>query len=127
MSSSISAEKLAALKAKLAVINPTQEQQQKEQVLSKTEELNAELNILELQSKITRLSDALTSAHPSMPLLLREIHKTLREQPDNVTLLSDVELGTIFQALMKQTQTTISVKVLANKKKSVKSITIDDL
>jgi hypothetical protein len=38
-----------------------------------------------------------------MPTLLREIHTTLRKQPENVTLLSEEEIKVIVNGLQKQT------------------------
>jgi len=53
----------------------------------------------ELQQKVKELQDALLSRHPRMPTLLREIHTTLREYPENVTLLSEEEICIIVNGL----------------------------
>ena len=81
----------------------------------------------ELKAKIASLQEALLSQHPMMPRLLQEIHKTLREYPENVTLLTDEEVGVIVRGLKQQTNTEIATAAIKNKSKSVKSITLADL
>ena len=91
-----------------------------------SEELLKELDFAELQSKIQTLDERIKTAHPLMPVLLREIHTVLRAQPDNVTLLSEEEIKIIVNGLMKQTSVVFSAKILTSKK-SAKSITLADL
>jgi hypothetical protein len=57
----------------------------------------------ELKEKVAELSTLLLSKHPKMPGLLREIHTTLRAQPENVTLLSEEEIAVIVNGLKVQT------------------------
>lgn len=57
----------------------------------------------ELKEKIAALEQALLDRHPTMPTLLREIHTTLRKQPENVTLLSEDQIKVIVNGLQKQT------------------------
>lgn len=57
----------------------------------------------ELKNKIAELSELLLSKHPKMPVLLREIHTTLRAQPENVTLLDESEIAVIVNGLKVQT------------------------
>lgn len=85
-------------------------------------------NALAVKEQIASLQSALLSAHPSMPVLLREIHKVLKADPEVVTLLNEEEVGVIVNGLSKQTQTTIATS-LATKKtgKSIKSIGLADL
>jgi hypothetical protein len=81
-----------------------------------------------IQMKIAELSQALTSSHPSMPTLLRDIHQNLKQDPDIVTLLSSEEVSIIVSGLSKQTQTTITTSILSsNKGKSLKKISVDDI
>lgn len=56
-----------------------------------------------LREKIAELESLLTSKHPKMPILLREIHTALRAQPENVTLLSEQEISVIVNGLKVQT------------------------
>ncbi len=58
----------------------------------------------ELVEKVTALQNALLTAHPTMPVLLRAIHTQLRSDPEIVTLLSEDEIGTIVNGLKRQTQ-----------------------
>jgi hypothetical protein len=57
----------------------------------------------ELKEKVAELSGLLLSKHPKMPVLLREIHTTLRAQPENITLLSEEEISVIVSGLKVQT------------------------
>lgn len=61
----------------------------------------------EFKEKVARLQEALLSSHPSMPVLLRDIHTHLRKDPEIVTLLTEDEIGCIVNGLKKQTQTEI--------------------
>ena len=82
----------------------------------------------QLKEKILSLQAALLSQHPTLPILLREIWQTLRSNPDNVTLLSEEDIGTIVSGLKQQTATEITTA--APKKvstKSLKGIVLEDL
>jgi len=57
----------------------------------------------EIQMKIAELQEALLNAHPTMPLLLREIHKKLQADPATVTLLTEEEIAVIVSGLKLQT------------------------
>ncbi len=57
----------------------------------------------ELQEKVASLEQAILERHPRMPVLLREIHTALRAQPENVTLMSEEEIGVIVDGLKIQT------------------------
>jgi len=81
----------------------------------------------QLKEKILSLQTALLESHPTMPGLLREIHTTLKANPDCVTLLSDDEVGVIVSGLKKQTATEIATSALKTKTKAVKSMTLADL
>jgi hypothetical protein len=72
----------------------------------------------ELKSKIADLSSAILERHPRMPTLLREIHQTLKQYPENVTLLSEEDIGVIVQGLEKQTNVFLSQTVTGAKGKS---------
>ena len=40
-----------------------------------------------------------------MPTLLQEIHRTLKAQPENVTLMTEDEIAIVVSGLMQQTNT----------------------
>ena len=65
----------------------------------------------ELQEKVQSLKDALLSKHPTMPTLLQEIYKTLRAQPENVTLMTEEQIAVIVEGLKVQTQTSFAASV----------------
>lgn len=81
----------------------------------------------QLQENIAKLKEALISANPGMPTMLRTIHTELRKDPAIVTLLSPEEVGTLVAGLMKQTNTVIAADVAKKSTKSLKKITLEDL
>ena len=84
------------------------------------------MNTIEMiQLKIAELKGQLLEQHPALPVLLREVHKTLRDNPEVVTLLEPEEVGIIVSGLLRQTQTTIATKTSTSKKKG--AITLDML
>lgn len=81
-----------------------------------------------VQDKIQQLQQRLLENHPTMPVLLQEIHKTLKQQPDNVTLLSDEQVGVIVRGLLQHTGTTLaSAKAAKAKKAAPKNLSLADL
>jgi len=58
---------------------------------------------LQLKAKVTELEETILSRHPRMPQLLQEIWKALREQPENVTLMTEEEIRTVVNGLKVQT------------------------
>ena len=80
----------------------------------------------EIKMKIAELQESILAAHPRMPMLLREIHSVLKADPDNVTLLSEEDIGVIVSGLKKQTQTEIVAATLSKKTK-LKNTTLADL
>ena len=82
----------------------------------------------QIKSKIIELEEALLSQHPTMPVLLQTIHKQLKENPDVVTLLAPEEVAVIVNGLKHQTRTEIvTAAIKSPSKKSIKSMTLDDL
>jgi hypothetical protein len=67
--------------------------------------------ITELQEKVADLQNKLLSQHPLIPTVLRSIHTQLRADPENVTLLSEEEIGVIVNGLKLQTNTEIATTV----------------
>lgn len=87
------------------------------------------LNI-EIKSKLDELQQALLTAHPTMPTLLRDIHKTLKAQPEQVTLMTDEEIAIVVQGLEKQTNSHLAasaMKPTKAKKESLKNVSSADL
>jgi len=83
----------------------------------------------EVQEKLAQLEQALLSGTPNMPTLLRDIHRTLKNDPDVVTILSEEECSILVRGLKKQTATVIATKALkkGGAKKSAKQMTLADL
>lgn len=82
----------------------------------------------QLKMNVASLQEQLLSAHPFLPGLLKDIHKQLGEDPANVTLLSEEEIGIIVSGLMRQTQQEIATSITkSGKGKAIKSLTLDDL
>ena len=81
-----------------------------------------------IKEKLVQLEEALLSSTPNMPVLLRDIHRELKADPDVVTLLSEEECSILVKGLKKQTSTEIATKAIKKTtKKSAKKITLDDL
>ena len=80
----------------------------------------------QLKEKVTALQEALLAAHPTMPVLLRDIHQQLKADEEIVTVLSDEEIGIIVNGLQKQTQTVI-INSIVKKGAGKKKITLADL
>jgi hypothetical protein len=79
-----------------------------------------------IKMKIAELQECILKAHPKMPMLLREIHGVLKSDPDNVTLLSEEDIGVIVSGLKLQTKTEIVAKTLS-KKSVLKNTQLADL
>lgn len=78
--------------------------------------------------KVSELQASLLAADPMMPHLLRDIHQTLKQDPENVTLLTSDQVAIIVSGLSKQTQTTITSSILSGSKgKSLKKVSVDDI
>lgn len=82
----------------------------------------------QMTEKLLSLETALTSAHPQIPSLLREIHTTLRKDPDLVTALTDDQIAVVVAALKKQTATEIVTSAVKKPAaKAIKNISLLDL
>lgn len=83
---------------------------------------------IEISIKISELEDCLKQSHPSMPELLRDIHRNLQQDPEIVTLLTPLEVSIIVKGLSVQTQTTITTSIISGSKgKALKKISLDDI
>lgn len=91
-----------------------------------------ELDVMAIKDKIAEMNTALLSAHPTMPILLRDIHNHLRRDPELVTIISEEEIGMIVNGLKQQTKTalvtaTVKTSKTAAGKKTIAKLTVDDL
>lgn len=84
----------------------------------------------DLLEKITELEQKILDKHPAMPALLRDIHRTLAAYPENVTLMTDEQIGIVVSGLKVHTQTTLvttaAKKTTASVAKKLASMSIDD-
>jgi hypothetical protein len=82
----------------------------------------------EVREKLAQLEQALLDKTPNMPVLLRDIHRTLKADPDVVTILSEEECSILVRGLSKQTATAIATKAVKKApKKALSKLTVDDL
>lgn len=90
--------------------------------------MNQPNQAFEIQEKLARLESALQASTPGIATLLRDIHSTLKKDPDVVTLLSEEECNILVQGLKKQTATEIATSALkGTKKKAMSKMTVSDL
>jgi hypothetical protein len=84
----------------------------------------------QIKEKILSLQNALLESNPRMPVLLQEIHRTLKNDPAIVTLLQEDEIAVIVSGLKVQTSTVIAttaVKGSVAGRKSLSKVSVDDL
>lgn len=82
----------------------------------------------EVKEKLAQLEHALLEKLPTMPSLLRDIHRSLKADPDTVTLLSEEECAVLVQGLIKQTGSAIATSALKSpRKKAMSKMTVADL
>lgn len=72
----------------------------------------------EFQEKLASLQQAILSRHPTMPTLLQEIHRTLKQYPENVTLMNEDEIAIVVSGLMQQTQTILVKETVSSARKA---------
>lgn len=58
-----------------------------------------------LKEKVAALQASILAKHPSLPTLLSEIHKNIKANPEQITLLSEEDIGIIVNGLEIQTKT----------------------
>lgn len=82
----------------------------------------------EVQEKLARLDSMLTAKTPGIATLLRDIHTTLKNDPDTVTILSEEECSILVRGLKKQTSTEIATAAIKKApKKALSKTSVDDL
>ncbi len=84
----------------------------------------AEATLLELNNQISSLRTMMLNKHPVLGNLLSEIKKALEKHPENVTLLKEEDMGTIFDAIKIETGIQFTADVVGGTKKqsSVKTL-----
>lgn len=75
-----------------------------------------------ITAKIAELQQKLLANHPQMPLLLREIHSVLKNDPAVVTLLKEEEISIIVNGLQKQTNTYLVQSMTSAKSSKTKAL-----
>jgi hypothetical protein len=78
----------------------------------------------EVREKLAQLEASLLAGTPNMPVLLRDIHRTLKADPDVVTILSEEECNILVRGLKKQTATEIAIGAVKGKKKSMSKMQV---
>ena len=73
----------------------------------------------QLKEKCLDLKERLLANNPTMPGLLREIHSTLKQYPEQVTLLAEEDIQLIVQGLMKQTGVEFATQAAKQSSKSI--------
>ena len=82
----------------------------------------------EVKEKLAALEVAMLEDTPTMPTLLRDIHRQLKSDDTLVTLLSEEEIAILVNGLKQQTRTVIATKaVKKGGTKAMSKITVDDL
>lgn len=126
-----------SIAATTATLKPTIQQQQPQAVAS-TEQAptvnppatlgtskTTEIDHLDFIAKMNSLSEAIHRQHPTMPVLLMQIHKQLRADPELVTTLDEDAIGIVVKGLQIQTKTelvTAATKPTRAKKNAALSV-----
>jgi hypothetical protein len=90
----------------------------------------SEIDHMDFLAKMNQLSEAIHKQHPTMPVLLMQIHKQLRSDPELVTTLDDAAIGIIVKGLQVQTKTELvveAVKKTGGKSKKNPALSVDML
>ena len=85
-------------------------------------------SLLEVQTKISELQQAIISDHPRLPYLLEDIRKNLQQDPANVTLLSEEEISKLVLGLCTTTNIQLTPTKATPKKMKldVSTLSLDD-
>jgi hypothetical protein len=88
---------------------------------------DTQFNTIQLKEKIAALQNAILTVHPTLPIILKDIHTLLKSDPSNITLLDEDDISTIVSGLKKQTATEITQATLKKSTKSLSKVSLDDL
>lgn len=81
-----------------------------------------------VKDKLQLLATQLAEQVPNIATTLRDIHQTIKKDPDVATILTEEEVSILVTGLKQQTKTEIATAAAKTKsKKPLKSITVDDL
>ena len=80
-----------------------------------------------LQIKIASLQEAILVSHPRLPILLKEIHTLLKNDPEIVTLMSEEDISVIVSGLKRQTATELVSSTLKKSSRALSKISEYDL
>lgn len=83
-----------------------------------------EIDHLDFLSKMNRLAEAIHTKHPTMPVLLMQIHKQLRADPELVTTLDEDAIGIVVSGLQVVTKTELVSVALKESKTKAKKLAI---
>lgn len=76
-----------------------------------------EIDHLDFLAKLNSLAAAIHNQHPTMPVLLMQIHKQLRADPELVTTLDEDATGIVVRGLQIQTKTELVTAATKETKK----------
>ena len=86
------------------------------------------MSAFEIQEKLASLAEQLLAVQSNIATLLRDIHRSLKADPDVVTILTEEECATLVKGLQKQTSTIIlTAAVKKPSKTALSKTTVDDL
>jgi hypothetical protein len=83
-----------------------------------------------LLEKVAALSKAIDTEHPTLKSLLTEIHATLLENPDQVTILKPEDISVIVNGLAvtkNEVLFTETKKKVASDKRKLKDMPLEDI
>lgn len=85
----------------------------------------SELDHLDFLAKMNKLAETIQSKHPTMPVLLMQIHKQIRSDPELATTLDEDAIGIIVSGLQIHTKTELVSVVIKESKKKSKAVSVE--
>ena len=77
-----------------------------------------------VKEKLAQLQEGLEARLPGLSTLLRDIHSTLKKDPDVVTLLSEDDCNILVEGLKKQTSVEIATAAIKSPRKAQKNMEV---